>query len=203
MVRIVEFRISQSLTEPEWEILAEFCAKVRRLIGTKVVSSDESAINGKLRYTQDHGMQFEATVPPEEQISEFLMAFRFFYLEKEPTNFHMILSLLGKHAQDPDAREALKILKAQWANSLFQTTMYLSLNDHPVTASLLLDLWFNAHYFHSDKEKGEKLAQLNDVFTESFSKYMLLESTYNATKTIFTIYNALESLINTRRKSAH
>jgi hypothetical protein len=147
-------------------------------------------------------MWFEASVPPEEQIAEFLMAFRFFYLEKESTNFHKILGLLGKHAQEPEAREALKILKAQWANALFQTTLYLSLNDQPVTASLLLDLWFNAYYFHSDKEKGEKLSSLNEAFTESFSKYMLLDSTYNATKTIFIVYNGLEELVRTRRNGA-
>lgn len=198
MARTVELRISHSLTEPEWKILEDFCAKVKRLISTKVISSDESAISSKIRYTQERGMWFEATMPPEEQIAEFLMVFRFFYLEKESTNFHKILGLLGKHANEPEAREALKILKAQWANALFQTRLYLSLNGQPVTGSLLLDLWFNAHYFHSDREKGEKLSKLNEVFTESFSKYMLLDSTYNATKTIFTVYNGLEEIVSKR-----
>lgn len=199
MARNVELRISQSLAEPEWEVLVDFCAKVKRLIATKVVSSDESAISSKIRYTQERGLGFDVTVPPEELIAEFLMAFRFFYLEKEPTNFYKILVLLGKHAQEPAAREALKILKVQWTNSLFQTRLYLSLNGQPVTASLLLDLWFNAHYFHSDKQKGEKLSNLNEAFTESFSKYMLLDSTYNATKTIFIVYSGLEELVRARR----
>jgi len=202
MARNVELRISQSLAEPDWEVLLDFCAKVKRLIATKVVSSDESAISGKIRYTQERGMWFEAILPPEEQIAEFLMAFRFFYLEKESTNFHKILSLLGKHAQNPEAREALKILKGQWTHSLFQTTLYLSLNGQPVTASLLLDLWFNAYYFHSDREKGEKLLNLNEAFTESFSKYMLLDSIYNATKTVFIVYNGLEELVRTSRNNA-
>lgn len=200
MARTVAIQISQFLTEPEWQVLGEFCAKAKRLIATKVVARDESAISCKIHYTQERGMWFEATVPPEEQIAEFLMVFRFFYLEKEPTNFYKILALLGKHAQEPEAKEALKHLKAQWANSLFQTALYISLNGQPVTASLLLDLWFNAHYFHSNREKSEKLAQLNEAFTEAFSKYMLLESTYNATKTIFTLYSGLEELVNKRRK---
>lgn len=202
MPRNVVLQISQTLNNAEWETLADFCVKVKRLIGTKVVSNDESAISGKVRYTQDHGLLFEVRIPPEEQIAEFLMAFRFFYLEKETTNFYKILSLLGKHDQKPEAREALRILKSQWGNTLFQKTICLSIDNEPVTAALLLDLWFNSHYFHSDKEKGYKLAQLNEAFTERFSKYMLLDSTYNATKLIFTLYNGLNELIITREKSA-
>lgn len=115
MLRTVNLQISHSITEPEWVTLSDFCSKVKRLIATKVVSSNESAISGKIRFTQERGMWFEATVPPEEQIAEFLMTFRFFYLEQEPTNFHKILALLGKHTLEPEAREALRLLKAQWS----------------------------------------------------------------------------------------
>lgn len=202
MARTVKLLISRSLTDPEWEMLTDFCIKVRRLIGTRVVSEEKSAINGTIQYTQERGLWFEASVPPEEQIAEFLMAFRFFYLEKEPTNFHKILILLGKHAKEPESREALKHLKTQWGNALFQSRLYLSVDGHPITASHLLDLWFNAYYFHSDRKKGEELKLLNEAFSESYSKYLLLDSVYNSTKIIFIVYAGLQDLVENRRNRA-
>ncbi|MGZ8252222.1 MAG: hypothetical protein ACXW1P_07245 [Methylophilaceae bacterium] len=200
--RTVELHISKSLSDSEWSILEAFCTKTSRLINTKILRSEESAIRGSIKYSSDGGIKYEATLPPEEEITEFLVAFRFFYQEKESTNFHKILGLLGKHAKEEPAREALKALKTKWANALFQTTLYISVNGEPITASLLLDLWFNAYYFHSDEEKSKKLTNLNEVFTEPFSKYMLLDATYSASKIIFTLYNGLNDLVTAHSKHA-
>ena len=181
--------------------MSAFCAKVRRLIATKLVASDASAIAAKFRYEQELGMWFEATLPPEEQVAEYLMAFRFFYLQDEPTYFYKILRIMGKHAQQPEVQQALKHLRMKWHNALFQSAVNLSLNDNPITASRVLDLWFNAHYFHSDAIKTQALKELNEVFSEKFSKYMLLDATYNASRVVFTVHQGLQGIVDAYEKS--
>lgn len=196
MVRHVEIRISHALSESEWKVLRVYCDKARRLIATKIVSGNEGSILGKVRYEQEKGLWFEATLPPEEQVAEFLMAFRFFYLQKESTHFPAVLGIIGKHTSNPEAREALKVFRRKWEHSLFGNAMNICLNAKPMTSSLLLDLWFNAHYFHSDAEKEMELTELKKVFSEDFAKFMLLDSTFEATKVVLTIYNGVRGVVD-------
>lgn len=196
MTKHVDVHISSSLTENDWEFLRAFCIKAKRLAATKLVSGKESAIRGKIRYEQEQGLCFESQLPQEDQISEFLMAFRFFYLQKETTHFPKVLKLIGKHTKNPDAREAFKVFRAQWDNYLFGKAIEIKLNDKPVTSSLLIDLWFNAHYFHSDEEKEQKLNSLKETFSEGFAKYMLLDAAYQATKVVFKLHNGLKDIVD-------
>lgn len=200
-MRIVEIPISHALSKDEWLVMSAFCSKVRRLIATKLVTSEASSITAKFRYEQELGMWFEATLPPEEQIAEYLMAFRFFYLQDEPTNFYKVLRIMGKHAQQPEVQLALKHLRMKWHNALFQSAINLSLNDSQITATRVLDLWFNAHYFHSDSIKTKALNELNEVFSEKFSKYMLLDATYNASRVVFTVHLGLQGIVDAYEKS--
>lgn len=38
-----------------------------------------------------------------------------------------------------------------------------------ITSVKLLDIWFNAQYFHSDEQKEEELKQLNKNLTKDLS----------------------------------
>jgi len=202
MIKHVEVHISSSLTEKDWKFLRGFCEKARRLAATKLVSGKESAIRGKIRYEQEQGLCFESKLPQEEQISEFLMAFRFFFLQKEPTHFPKVLNLIGKHTNNPDARKAFKMFRTQWDNYLFGKALEIKFNDKPVTSSLLIDLWFNAHYFHSDEKKEQELNSLKEMFSEGFAKYMLLDAAYQATKVVFKLHDGLKGIVDEHYKKA-
>lgn len=196
MIREVQIPISHALGEAEWKLLSLFCEKVRRLLATKMMSGGDGAIRGHMKVTPETGMCFSASLPPEEQIAEFLMAFRFFYLQKEPTYFPDILGVIGRHASEQDARQALKSFGAQWKNSLFANAMQISVNEKPITSSLLLDVWLNAHYFHSDEEKARQLQELHDIFSEPFAKYMLLDAAFEATKVVVKVYDGIKGMVD-------
>ena len=195
MIRHVEIQISQAHTDKDWKQLNAFREKVERLISTKLASSEGGTIHGKIRYQQEKGMWFEGTLPQEEQIAELLMAFRFFYLQKEPTHFPKILNIIKRHTNQPEALEVLKGYGKQWQNSFFGNAMNISLNNKQITTSLLLDLWFNAHYFHTDEDKEEDLKSLKNVFSEDFSKFMLLDSVYGATKIVYKLFNSIRGML--------
>jgi hypothetical protein len=194
----VEVHISSSLSDEEWKILQVFCEKARRLTQVKLVMGRESNISGRIRIEAGSGLVFHAALPPEEQVAEFLLAFRFFYLQRERTSFLRVLSLLGKHSEQNDARQALRLLKRQWNQALFNDVLQISACNQMITASVLMDLWFNAHYFHADEEKGIKLERLASVLSEEFSKYMLLDAVYEATKLVFKVYESVRDIVENK-----
>ena len=196
MAKHVEVHISSSLSEDEWNVLRRFCEKAKRLAATKLATEEGTGIRGKIRYEQDKGLWFESELPPEEQIAEFLMAFRFFYLQKEDTHFPKVISVIGKHTDNPDARKALKMFGRQWQDSLFRKALNIQLNETPITSSLLLDLWFNAHYFHSDEEKEKELKKMKENFSEEFAKYMLLDAVFEATKVVFKVFHGMRAIVD-------
>ena len=73
--------------------------------------------------------------------------------------------------------------------------MSITINEKQITAPTLLDLWFNAHYFHSDESKNEALDILNQAFTVDYSKFMLLDSVFNSTKIILMLYDGLKDMV--------
>jgi len=191
-------RISPTLSDKDWAVLSAYCEKSERLIATKLISSDQSSINGKIRYDQEKGLRFEATLPPEELVAEFLISFRFFYMKKEKTFFLRALNILRKLVDDADARQHFNLLKQRWENGLFSSAMSIQLNGETMTASLLLNLWFNAHYFHSDEDKTEKLKELNEAFSNDFSKYMMLDGAFEAAKAVLSVYDSIKDMVKDR-----
>lgn len=192
----VRVKLSHSLSDPEWKTLSIYCEKVRRLLATKFLSTESDGIKANITVRPDTGMTFSANLPPEEQISEFLMAFRFFYLQKEPTHFPSILKILGKHTSQQEAHLALKSFGNKWRNALFAESLIISIDGKKLSASTLLDLWFNAHYFHYDEEKQQQLDELKSNFTEPFAKYMLLDAALEATTAIFKVYDGMQQMVD-------
>lgn len=191
----VTITISKTVTKDEWEILKAFCKKIERLLSIKLVS-DGYKMNAHMNFDKNKGTSYVVDIPPEEQISEFLMAFRFFYSQKEKTHFPKILRIIGKHADSDEGRKALKSCKKRWHDSLFGTLMQIKINEEPITAAMLLDLWFNAHYFHADEDKEINLVNLNTVFTEDFSKYMLLDSVLGSGDELIKVYQGINPLVH-------
>ena len=197
-VRHIQLDISKSLSDEEWKSLRAFCEKAKRLADTRLASS-ESHIRGRVQFDVDKGGKFEATLPPEEQVAEFLMAFRFFYLQDEPTCFLKVLAMLGRHSKENrEARQGLKSYRRQWEGALFQESVQVSFNNKKVTAAGLIDLWFNAHYFHANPVKAAELDELKKFVSEPFAKFMLLDATYTATKVIFKLHHGLKELVARR-----
>jgi hypothetical protein len=196
MSKDIEVHISSSVPEADEKIFRSFCEKARRLADTELVSGGGARISAKIRYRRGKGLTFESELPPEPEVAELLMAFRFFHLQKEPTNFYTVIGLIGKHAQDPDSRKVLRVFKKQWRDSLFAECLGVRFNGVPITFSLLLDLWFNAHYFHSDEDKGRELSKLKAGFSGGFAKYMLLDAVFEAVKVVMRVSNVLWGIVD-------
>lgn len=196
--RQVILQISSILSEAEWKVLREFCDKAHRLMATKLATAGLGGIRARMSWEQGKGMWWETTLPPEEQVAEFVMAFRLFYLQKEPTHFPSVLSILGRHASESEVRQLFKKYRQQWENCLFGNALQIAMNEKQLTSSLVIDLWLNAHYFHSDEDKKAELDQIFEGLSGDFAKYMLLDSVFEASKMILKIHRAVCAIIEKR-----
>lgn len=123
------------------------------------------------------------------------MVFRFFYLQKERTHLRKVLKLLGKYTTTEEGRAALKMLGRQWDDCLFAKAMNVEWNNKKLTSAMLLDLWFNAYYFHQDDNKEKELKELVGVFSEGFAKYMLLDAAFEAAKVVYRVYVGVRGIV--------
>lgn len=196
MRRNVYEAISASLSEDDWKILLEFYIKVQRLISTKIVSDNQAEIKLELNYNHITGLSSETKLPPEEQIAEFIMAFRFFYLQKEKSFLPRVLNILGKHSTNPETRNCLKVYRKRWQDPLEKDVFkFRKNNGKDVTPSLLLDWWLNAYYFHTDKDKRKELKKLADDISENAAKCLLLDVIYEETKIILDIFKSIKQMV--------
>jgi hypothetical protein len=194
----IEVHISSLLNEDEWQLLKQFCEKSERLLSTKYLSVDKTNYSASIKYQAGVGVSTRAELPPEEIISEYLMAFRFFYLEKEPTNFLRIVNLLSSKTNNKRVTSAYRSYRAKWKNYLFQKSIVFKVGEDELTTSLLLDLWFNAHYFHSDRAKHKRLEVIKESYSDELAKYMLLDAVSQSSSLIIEIYEGIRPIVQAR-----
>lgn len=151
----VQVNINREITPGDFETLTLFHQRVVNLANTKLVKGADSNIRASIKIQTGSGLQLTTALPPEEQVAQFLMAFRFFHLKKEKTHFQKVLFIVAKYA-GPEFRDVSAVIKRQWDQSS-STTM--KLNGETITSSKLIDLWFNAHYFHGELRRQKELWQ--------------------------------------------
>ena len=190
---LAKVKISTNIAAEDLAALRVFHDRVVSLANTKLIKGENSKITASISLKASSAATFSATFPPEEELAQFLMAFRFFYLQKEPTHFPKIVNIVSKYA-DGSYTAIARELKSQWKNCLFKNSMSITLNGKSISGSTLIDLWFNAHYFHSVAEKRAELDRLNALLQVDFCKYMLMDSTYNASDVVRRFHSGIGEL---------
>ena len=93
-------------------------------------------------------------------------------MKREPSNFHKIRNIISKIAVGAHERTYLKSLKDQW--KIAETRTYLSSSLHrDINGKEFMNLWFNAHFYHSDLQKRRQLKILNNLLSEELSRSFL------------------------------
>lgn len=191
---MVTIDLAVDYPQDEFAALYSFHTRMNQLNRCTLMQEGKAAISAGLSYSISRGVTTEVKLPPEAEVAEFLMRFRFFYLKKEPTHFPRILNIIRRRARGDAVREVISILNDQWRNSLFKNAVNLRMNGKKIGAEYILDLWFNAHYFHGDQDKSIELERLNSILSESLSRYMLLDSVYNAVGVLQRFHSGMAGL---------
>lgn len=188
----VEIKVS-AFGGSERDSIRAYQRRVPELMATRVVMSAAS-IRGKLKWESGAGLQTFANLPPEDDLRSFYMAFRFFFLKSEPSYFMRVANIIGRHAQHPLVHSLLDRLRAQWTGALARQQFSIRVNGRALTTELLVDLWFNAHYFHSNPQKEAELNLLNSILSQDLNRYLLADAVFEATKAVGDLYAKTKDL---------
>lgn len=176
------------LSENEWNKLELFLRRFEQLERTRFYSNPKlKNIQYKIKGEKvDKGFQtrFEIKVPDEETIKSFLLSFRVFYMEGEHTNFYSICNLLYKKIFDKKVRNDLVKIRSNYIKALnysFIDTNFLGKSYSPKD---IVDLWFNAEYFHTDIEKVKELDKIVISPGKSLFFYLLIDAVITLTNQI-------------------
>lgn len=183
--------IEWQLTDDEHRRITVFKRRAAQLAEAPLIKEGRAQISAKIKGEQDKGVNIEVTLPPETDLRTLYMAFRFFYLQKEPANFLRIVNILKQHTKDPKTIAYLDYLKKQW-RGLLQKPITIVAGDRTLTPSLLIDLWFNAYFFHSDENKELELNRLLQITGHDFGLFLLTDAVYEASKAVLSLDSKLD-----------
>ncbi len=105
---------------------------------------------------------YESNEVDKEHFRSFLLTFRKFILNNEPSNIDWILSTSRRFVKDnqDELKEVLDELKAVWKYRYRKGAVQIKTSDLDLTPDYVLDLWFNGQYFHiNDTEKSQQLKE--------------------------------------------
>jgi len=136
---------------------------------------------------------FNANTPDIDHVTNLALKFRFFYADKEPTQFEKVANLLRRKAKDEWAVNYIDRLKLFFKESMKSKDITANLG-HPISNREIINLWFNSNFFHSDLKKREKLASIHQVVGEQASLFQLYLAIVKCSSHIQALYVVIHKL---------
>jgi hypothetical protein len=136
---------------------------------------------------------FEANTPDVDDILNIAVQFRFFYADKEPTQFEKILSQTRRRTSDEWAKNYMDRI-ADWYKTAMKQSDISNTFGHPVTNRKIISLWFNSEFFHSEPEKRAELRTIHDVIGHEASFFQLYTAIVKCSSFIKMFYAVVHKL---------
>lgn len=157
LIQIELFRTRFKELWANWESLQQQGLK----IGGTFETSNVGSIHGPSCGVERH------------RLKGYYLDFRFFWAQKEDTNFLKICSLVTKHSADARLRKCVDVNKKYWGNAGMLREW------HKITAEEMIQVMFNAKLFHGAKDLKEKLAKIDLIMTDEMAHHVLVSCVYD------------------------
>ncbi|MDO8769015.1 MAG: hypothetical protein Q7K57_09980 [Burkholderiaceae bacterium] len=141
---------------------------------------------------------FESNTPEIEKIEVLALRFRFFFAEKEPTHVFKILNLLTRKAKDDWAKNYIAYLRS-WHKDFLSRTNTSQAFGQPTKNEEIINLWFNAEFFHQDPDKKRQLDELNSSISKEASLFQLNTGLRLCISNIENIYTVIHKITETHQ----
>ena len=138
-------------------------------------------------------VNFSANTPDVDDVINMAIKFRFFFADKEPTQFEKISNLIRNKVNDDVAKNYIDWLRTVYKNAMKSCDASKSLG-HPVTNREIINLWFNSEFFHSDHSKRIKLESVNKNIGECGSLFQLYIAITKCSSHICAFYSVVHKL---------
>ncbi len=195
MKKFIYFDLAESPTRDEWGHIAifrerahEFISSLRRLkIGTIV---------GSFRRNENETYSGALSIPPDDDMKALYVEFRHIYAQGERHNFRAIANIIARRSRNIIVRKFMKHLVAKSRSSLVEDGFF-HVEGRKLSGEKLIDLWFNAKIFHSDKAKRKELNRLTKMLSDEGIRGLFFMAMYDAGLAAKNLYYITENLTET------
>lgn len=98
-------------------------------------------------------------LPNKYELESLYLRFRFFILENENANYKKLLKGLGRSVDDELVREFFRFERKSFFDDEIVEKIINKYTKN-IRAEEIIDMWFNAYYFHNNLYKKDKLEEL-------------------------------------------
>lgn len=177
------------------EELADICLFRERV---EKLSEAQTKYQGIPIGTYKHDLEsgewaFAANTPDVDDIINLAVKFRFFYANKEPTQFEKIATKVRRRANDEWAKNYIDKV-SDWYREAMKACDTSSRIGHPVPNRKIIDLWFNSEFFHSEMDKRSELLIVHEKISQEASLFQLYTAIAKCASFIKMLYMVVHKL---------
>lgn len=180
------------MTADEFTDVMLFRERVEKLAASQrkhpLIPISNTALDSELNV-----ISFEANTPDVDDVMNLALKFRFFYADKEPTQFRKVLTKVRRRVHDEWACGYIDWLDNQYKDSMKEQRISAALG-LPVSNRTIIDLWFNSEFFHSEPSKRKELVNIHAVIGEGPSLFQLYVAIVRCSSYIQMLYSVVHCL---------
>lgn len=174
----------------EQEAMALFCKCADNLKQLEFCR-DPTSVQTKLKIKWERGVgeQIIVEIPSEDVIRSYLMAFRKFYMQKEPTSILKIIGIAKRIEAPSPFKDIVAIVREMCLHALRVSPIGLRIDEKDYSPDDIIGVYFNGELFHSNDKMRAELEKIRQSGIERIFYFNLV----GATRTIYaciTILNA-------------
>lgn len=142
--------------------LEMFVERVQELADTRMMRERQlHKYNPRINWDIETGVSVEAEEPDEDDLRSFLLTFRHFVMNDEPTYLYKVLNTANKclKLENHDRRDFLSKAREEWQKAEVGLEAFIVDQQH-LKAEYVLDLYINGKYFHNDPDYADRLREL-------------------------------------------
>lgn len=191
-IPVTLYPINNVFAGEDWASISVFKEKAEEFIETREKTGPKM-ISIRAKRLDCGGFEGKTNIPQYKDLKLFFNDFRFFYNEKDSTFFLKFRKLISKAIIGEHEKAYLKSLKHQWQMAMSRKHL-LDFIQKEISGKKLLELWFNAKYFHPDPVKRKELKRLNNLLSEDLTRSFLYHTVILAGAPVGLLYKAIEPL---------
>ena len=143
----------------------------------------------------DNNSGFSANTPDLDHVLNLALKFRFFFADKEPTQFEKLITIIRCKTNDKLTISYIDWLRLQYKFSM-KNAEITSVFGSVVSNRYIIGLWFNSRFFHSDLVKRKELNHIHETVGEDVSLFQLYNAITSCSEHVRALYTIIHRLNN-------
>ncbi len=188
-----EVALAHNPTDDEWYSISVFKERAQEVIDQLQRLKLTGIMTFHFARNPDGSYKASGEIPSDDDLRILYFDFRHLYAEQEAGNYFRVLQIISRCSGDQRVVRYMRDLKKQSRSSIVESGFFHD-GDRRLSGKQLIDAWFNARLFHSDRERRDELARLNNWLSIDGVRILLFHAIRDATLAAKNLYYLIKDL---------